>query len=96
MAQLTDAQQAQQGKVVKLGLDQITKPTPMFLKHLFRFISAITGIWAIVYLAKPDGLNMEFANKVNSWLVLALPALHYLIKLFGWSLPEEAPEQRNY
>lgn len=81
---ISDKEQAAQGKTVQVGLGMITKPTPNWIKNIFRGFSAASGIWGIVYLAKPAGLNIDFANDVNSWIVLGLPAMHYIIKLFGW------------
>lgn len=86
---ISDKEQKALGKTVQVGLDQITNHTPIWLKTIFRVVSAICGVWGMVYIAKPHGLDMETANAINSWIVLGLPCMHYVIKLVGWDYKQD-------
>lgn len=69
-------------KVVKVGLGQLSNPTPLALKYVFRTASFLVGLWAIVQHMEM-GIPEDVIPKINEWCVLVLPIIHYAIKFFG-------------
>lgn len=91
---MTDKAQAAAGKVVKFGLGQLNNPTPMWANYIFRAISFITGIWALIQ-HMDMGFAPEMVAKINAWALLGLPLIHFTTKFFGWSYDTSKPDTDN-
>lgn len=70
-------------KVLKFGVGSITEPTPKFMKTIFRAVSLIVGIWALIQ-HMDLGLTDETIDKANEWAVAIVPVIHFVIKFFRW------------
>lgn len=83
----TDKQQAQQGKVIKVGVAQLNNPTPQVFKYILRTVLYISSLWA--FLAPTlTNISPDTLSEINMWLLRANGLLSVTIKFFGWSDPE--------
>lgn len=85
---MTDSQQAEAGKTVKFGIGQIGNPTPIWAKTIFRVVSFIVGIWALIQHLN-IGLSEPVVATINEWAVAVVPIVHFTIKFFGWDYKAE-------
>lgn len=75
-------------KVIKFGINQLNKPTPMILKYIFRTVSFLSGLWALLS-GQFTHLTPEMTAEIFKWLLIANTAMHYAIKFFGWNYTDE-------
>lgn len=68
---------------VKFGVGQLSNPTPVFVKNIFRAFALISGIWAIL---PPDMLHLAPTTlaEVNKWIIISNPLILFITKFFGW------------
>jgi hypothetical protein len=80
---ISDKEQSAIGKVVKVGVDQLNNPTPIWIKYIFRTYTFLAGLWAII---SPSITNIDEHTlaEINKWLLAGVPVIHYTIKFFGW------------
>lgn len=93
MTQTTDALQAAQGKVVKVGIGQIDNPTPMAAKWIFRLFTFFSGLWAILAPSITE-IDHDIIAKVDRYLLIGVAVMHYAIKFFGWDYKDKS--EQNY
>lgn len=84
---MSDKEQMEAGKVVKVGVAQLDNPTPMWAKNIFRTVSFITGVWALVQ-HMDFGLKPDLIADINEWCIAIVPVMHFAIKFFGWDYKE--------
>lgn len=88
---MSDQEQKEQGKVVKVGLEQLGNDTPIFMKYILRVFAFICGVWALLpqdLIALPE----HTINSINRWIPIVNAILLFGIKFFGWA-PKDNPDQ---
>lgn len=85
---MTDKQQLDAGKVIKFGVNSLSEPTPKFMKMIFRAVSFIVGIWALVQHMNL-GLPEHSIKVANEWAIAVVPLMHFTIKFFRWDYSTE-------
>lgn len=84
----SDKDQAEQGKVVKIGIGQITNPTPLWAKYIFRAYTFLAGLWAIL-APNITTIDEHTMAEINKWILIGVPVIHYAIKFFGWDYSDK-------
>lgn len=69
-------------QVVKVGLNQVSNPTPLFLKYIFRIYTFLAGLWAI-FAPMLTQIPEDQMAEINKWVLIGVPIIHYTIKFFG-------------
>jgi len=86
MAQLTDSQQADAGKVIKVGLAQLNHPTPNWINWIFRAILYTSGLFALISTQLP--LTNIQVEHIDKWLLIGNTLVHFSTKFFGWDFKD--------
>jgi hypothetical protein len=68
---------------LKFGAEGFKNPTPKLAKNIFRLISSVVGVWAIIQHFHL-GLQPETIAIINEWAIGAVPITHVFTKSFGW------------
>lgn len=77
------------GKVVKVGLQGLNNPTPMWMKYVTRTILYLSMVWAFLAPTFTE-LDEHTLNTINLWLLRANGILNITTKFFGWADPNES------
>lgn len=85
---ISDKEQKAMGKTVQFTLDALDKPTPLFMKYIFRAIAFLSGVWAIL---PQDLLNIDVITmgQVNRWIIVGNTVILFAIKFFKWDYKQE-------
>lgn len=79
---------------VKIGLGQITKPTPQFAKNIFRavlYASVIVNIIVLNVPTIPDAIKVQ----ILAYAGMATGIVHALSKLLGVDITDITPPNGN-
>lgn len=73
--------------VVRFGVGQLSNPTPLFAKHIFRAVAFLSGVWALL---PQDLINLSdhAYGQANRWLLVANAIVLFATKFFGWDTKE--------
>lgn len=80
--------------VVKFGIKQLSNPTPVIAKTIFRTVSFLVGIWALVQHLNL-GLSKDVVHNINEWAIAIVPIMHFTIKFWGWDYATDKPDTDN-
>lgn len=68
----------------KFGVNQLSNPTPTWMKYIQRGILYISTLWA--FLAPTfTNISPELLAEINMWLLRGNGILSVTTKFFGWS-----------
>lgn len=79
----SDKDQKEQGKTVQVGIAQLSNPTPIWIKYIFRTYTFLSGLWAIL-APQITNIDEHTMAEINKWLLIGVPIMHYAIKFWGW------------
>lgn len=85
---VSDKEQKALGKQVVFGMDAIAKPTPLWMKYIFRGFAFLSGVWVLL----PQNLKHlppETLASINEWIIVSNTVMLYAIKFFGWDYKQE-------
>lgn len=80
---MSDEQFKEQGATLKVGVDQLNNPTPMWLKYIFRTVLYLSALWTLIAPMLTDLSEIQLAE-ITKWLFIANTAINVAIKFFGW------------
>jgi len=82
----SDRQNKAAGKVVKIGVNQLTNPTPDAAKIIFRIILYLSAVYVMAVQPNLD-LPQVTQALINKWLLFGNAFINVTIKFFGWDHP---------
>jgi hypothetical protein len=71
----------------KFGLDQVSKPTPIWSKWAFRVFFYLSSITTVI-VTTDDNISANTAKQVTKYLAFATMFVHGASKLFGVEIDE--------
>lgn len=85
---ISDKEQKDLGKQVVFGMSAVAKPTPLWMKYIFRGFAFLSGVWALL---PQDLLNID-ANAmadISRWIIVSNTIMLFAIKFFGWDYKQQ-------
>ena len=79
----SDKQQEAAGKTVAFGTDQLTNPTPVFIKNIFRAVLYLSALWAVISPSVTE-IPADTLAVINKYLLLGNAVINVTIKFFGY------------
>lgn len=95
MKSITDQQNQEQGKVIKVGFDQISNPTPTAAKIIFRVVLYISALWAVAAPIITE-IPAPTLAMINKYLLLLTTLVNVTIQFFGWDFQNGSAKQDFY
>lgn len=80
----TDKQNKNDGKVVKVGIAQLTNQTPDWARLTFRIILYISAVYVMAIQPNLD-LSQELQAMINKYIICGNAIMNVTIKFFGWA-----------
>jgi len=75
-------------KVLNVGTSSISKPTPLFLKYIFRTYTFLAGVWAIAAPALTE-IPEKYIALIDKWIIIGAAVIHFGIKFFSFDYKME-------
>lgn len=73
-----------QGKTVQFGIGQVTNPTPLIAKYIFRAIAFLSGVWALLPQDLLTHISDDTYGQINKWIIVGNTVILFAIKFWGW------------
>lgn len=78
---------------VKIGFDQLNKPTPKYLKNIFKIILFVSAVWAFMAPQITEISPLIIAS-INKWLLIGNGIIRLAISFFGLDYQADYSDKR--
>lgn len=72
---------------LKFGVGQFGKPTPVWMKTIFKTLLYVSGLWAII-IPLATNLSHALITEVDHWCVIGLAVMRFTISFFHYDFSE--------